>query len=234
MTLKFIPLMDQKAIVLYLHIKGMSLDTIHEDLVRVLGDNAVAYSTVTKYVRSERFPPKNDGPPSQPMTVEPGPVDQAILTALAAYPFSSVQELSRLTCLPRSTVHRHLTDSLHFRIRHLRWVPHFLNPEQKRARVNMAGEPLRVLSGQGARQWHDLVTLDESWFYLRSEHDLMWTAPEEIVPDRERYTIQSPKFMVTIVWNPSGFHVVKALPRGSKFNAQYYINNILVAISDWR
>jgi prophage maintenance system killer protein len=37
--------MDQKAIVLYLHMKGMSLDAIHEDLVRVLGENAVAYST---------------------------------------------------------------------------------------------------------------------------------------------------------------------------------------------
>jgi hypothetical protein len=63
--------------------------------------------------------------------------------------------------------------------------------------VNMAGELslLRVLSVQGARQWHDFPTLDESWFFLRSEHDLMWTAPGEIVPDRERYTIQSPKFM---------------------------------------
>jgi hypothetical protein len=40
--------------------------------------------------------------------------------------------------------------------------------------------------------------------------------------------------MTTIVWNPSGFHVVKALPKWSKFNADYYINNILVAISDWR
>jgi hypothetical protein len=30
----------------------------------------------------------------------------------------------------------------------------------------MAGELelLRVLSVQGARQWHELVTLDESWF----------------------------------------------------------------------
>jgi hypothetical protein len=57
-----------------------------------------------------------------------------------------------------------------------------LNPEQRRIRVNMAGELLRVLSMQGARQWHDLVTLDESWFYLRSEHELMRTAPAEIVP----------------------------------------------------
>jgi hypothetical protein len=79
-----------------------------------------------------------------------------------------------------------------------------------------------------------LVTLDESWFYLRSEHDLTWTAPGEIVPDRERYIIQLPKFIVTIVWNPSGFHVVKALAKWSKFNAQYDANNILVAISDWR
>jgi hypothetical protein len=62
----------------------------------------------------------------------------------------------------------------------------------------------------------------------------MWTGPAEIVPDRERYTIQSPKFVTTIVWNPRGFHVVKALLKWSKFNADYYINNILVAISDWR
>jgi histone-lysine N-methyltransferase SETMAR len=40
--------------------------------------------------------------------------------------------------------------------------------------------------------------------------------------------------MVTIVWNASGFHVVKALSKWSKLNAQYYTNNILVAISDWR
>jgi hypothetical protein len=132
--------------------------------VRMVGENAVAYSTVTKYVHNEKFHPKNDGPPSQPMTVEPGPIDQAILTALADEPFSSVRELSRLTCLPRSTVHRHLTDSLHFRIQHLRWIPHLLNPEQKQIREKMAGELLRVLSVQGARQWHNMVTLDELWF----------------------------------------------------------------------
>jgi hypothetical protein len=97
--------MDQNTIVLYLHMRGMWLDAMHEDLMRVLGENAVACSTVTKYVRSEKFPPKNDGPPSQPMTVEPGPVDQAILTPLADSPFSSVRELSQATCFPGSTVH---------------------------------------------------------------------------------------------------------------------------------
>jgi hypothetical protein len=115
--------MDQKAIVLSLHMSGMSLDAIHEDLMCVLGENAVASSTVPKYVRSGEFPPNNDGPPSEPITVEPGPVDQATSIALADYTFSWVRELSRVTCLPRSTVHRHLTDSLHFRIQYLRSIP---------------------------------------------------------------------------------------------------------------
>jgi hypothetical protein len=57
--------MDQKSIVLYLRIKGMTLDVIHDDLVRTLGKDAVTYSTVTKYTRmlaalsflAERKPP---------------------------------------------------------------------------------------------------------------------------------------------------------------------------------
>jgi hypothetical protein len=59
-------------------------------------------------------------------------------------------------------------------------------------------------------------------------------APGEIVPDRERQTVQSPKLMLTIVWNSSGFHIVKALPKGGKFSVQHYTNNIFIAISDWR
>jgi hypothetical protein len=76
--------------------------------------------------------------------------------------------------------------------------------------------------------------LDESWVYLFSEHALMWTAPGEIVVDRERHTVQSPKFMLMVVWNPIGFHVLKALPKGCNFNTRYYRNDTLVAISDWR
>jgi hypothetical protein len=55
MTFRFISVMDQKAIVRYLHLRGMSLDALYEDLVRVLSENAVADSTVRKYVHSQKF-----------------------------------------------------------------------------------------------------------------------------------------------------------------------------------
>jgi hypothetical protein len=44
--------MDQKPIVLYLRMKGMALNGFHDELVRTLGKDAVAYSTVTKYARN--------------------------------------------------------------------------------------------------------------------------------------------------------------------------------------
>jgi hypothetical protein len=128
--------MDQKTIVLYLRMKEMSFNAIHEDLVRTLGTDAVTDSLVTKYARSAKFSPKKDRPSSEPSVVEPIPVDDAILATLADYPFLSIHELFRRTCLPRSTVHRHLTHSLRFTIRHLRCVPHLLTAEQKRIRVD--------------------------------------------------------------------------------------------------
>jgi hypothetical protein len=40
--------------------------------------------------------------------------------------------------------------------------PPLLTAEQKQIQVKMAIELLQVLSLQSARQWHDIVTLDES------------------------------------------------------------------------
>jgi hypothetical protein len=75
--------------------------------------------------------------------------------------------------------------------------PPLLTAEQMQIRVQMAIQLLQVVSVRSTHQW----------IYLFSEHDLMWTAPGENVVDREQHTVQSPKLMLTVVWNPIGFHV---------------------------
>jgi hypothetical protein len=159
-------MMDQKPIVLYLWMKEMALDAIHDNLVRMLEKDAVAYSMVTKYARSAQFSSRKETIPPEAPDVERSPVDDTILTALAEFPFSSVRQLSRRVCLPRSTVHahRHLTQSLRFIVRHLRWVPHFLTAEQKQIPVQMAIKLLQILSVHSTRQWHDTVTLGSRGF----------------------------------------------------------------------
>jgi hypothetical protein len=103
--------------------EGMALDAIDDDLIRMLGRDAVAYSTVTKYARGAQLSGRKEATSPEVPDVERSPVDEALLTALAdfLFPFSSVRELSRRICLPRSTVHRHrhFTQSLCFTVRHL-------------------------------------------------------------------------------------------------------------------
>jgi hypothetical protein len=178
--------MDQKPIILYLRMKGMALDDIHDDLVHTLGKDAVTYSTVTKYARmltALSFPAER-----KPLL----PKLQMWNAVLSMRQYSHLLPNFRFRfhlCAsfhggsvfrdPPCTVHRHrhLTQSLRFTVRYLRWVSHFLTTEQKQIRILMAIELLQVLSVQSTRQWHDIVTLDESWIYLFSEHDLMWMAP---------------------------------------------------------
>jgi hypothetical protein len=51
-------------------------------------------------------------------------------------------------------------------------------------RVTLSTELLRLLDQQEHRSWHDMITLDESWFSFCTDHELIWLAPGEIVPKR--------------------------------------------------
>jgi hypothetical protein len=50
---------------------------------------------------------------------------------------------------------------------------------------------------------------------------------EKNPPERPRHTIQGPKVIVTIAWNPLGFHLLDAIPKGNTPNAEYYRVNLL-------
>jgi hypothetical protein len=139
--------------------------------------------------------------------------------------------------------------------------PPLLMAEHKQIRVQIAIELLQVLSMQSKTRasgttlspWTSCVFIcsvsisEHQWASVSiSEHDLMWTALGEIVVDRERHIIQSPKFMLTVVWNPIGIHVPCSMfsvlcsespPERAQIQCTilyYYTNDILVAISDWR
>jgi hypothetical protein len=106
---------DQKPIVLYLRMKGMALDAIHDDLAHTLGKDAVAYSTVTKYAHGAQFSGRKEATPPEAPDVERSPIDEAMLTALAEFPslFSSVRELSRRSVSRDPPCTRPSTDTSH-------------------------------------------------------------------------------------------------------------------------
>jgi hypothetical protein len=118
--------MDQQSIVLYPSSKGLSAGAIHDDPVATLGAEAVSYPSVTRYLCEAIFASSNPPDPLPPPDHQLNDSDQTILLVLADQPFPSTRELSRLTYLLRTAVHRRLSQSLWFRVRHLRWVHFFV------------------------------------------------------------------------------------------------------------
>jgi hypothetical protein len=83
---------------------------------------------------------------------------------------------------------------------------------------------------------NDIVTLDKSWFDDSTDHELIWLRPGEKVPERTHVSVsvQCRELMIIIVWNPTGFHLIRVIPNGCKFNSSYYQSEILGPLSEWR
>jgi hypothetical protein len=131
--------MDLRSICLFLAMKGLSARDIHNELVAVLSPDAIAYSTVASYPQQRQFPTISAEPSDEPPTTI---IDDPILDALDKQPFSSVTELAKLTCIQTTRVYRHLTRSLGFVVKHLRWVPHTLTDTQNAQRITLSNQVL--------------------------------------------------------------------------------------------
>jgi hypothetical protein len=92
-------------------------------------------------------------------------IDQAILDTLEQYPFSSIWELAGFTFIPTTPIHRHLTQSFGFVVKHLRWVSNTLTPTQETERATLSIELLHQLRSIEHHDWQSIITLDELWFY---------------------------------------------------------------------
>jgi hypothetical protein len=105
---------------------------------------------------------------------------------------------------------------------------------QKSDSLEVSRQLLSMLEIQQVRCWHNIVMLDEFWFYLSTDYEMICLQSDEKVPERERDTVQSKTLMLTIVENPRSFYFINDLSNGCKFNASHYVTNILGPLADWR
>jgi hypothetical protein len=109
-----------------------------------------------------------------------------------------------------------------------------LTDTQEAQRVALSNQLLLELLSIKHHGWHFVITLDESWFDLSTDHEQIWLSADQELPERAKHTIHDKKIGVTIAWNPLGFQLVDALPRGRGFNAEHYRDNILTELIRFR
>jgi hypothetical protein len=139
--------MDQRSIVLYFNRNGWMARVIHDDLVATLGEEAIAYSSMTKYLREAQTGP--DDATALPEDISPhiDDSDEVILRALEEFTFSSVQHLFCAIHLPKTTVYRRFSEKLGVMARHLRCVPQILSDDQKAIPVKCSRSLRTILRG---------------------------------------------------------------------------------------
>jgi hypothetical protein len=137
--------MDFNSIALYLKAKGMNARALHNDLVAMLGTKVLGDSIVLRWLREAQLDQFLETAVDFTEDAEVDEIDEAILSALEFQPFDSVRDIAQLSPLARSTAHWHLTRSLGFLVRHLRWIPHVLTQEQKPIRVSNSEQVLAML-----------------------------------------------------------------------------------------
>jgi hypothetical protein len=210
----------------------MSAQAIHDDLRARLGNEAVAYSRVTKYIRMAQFAPTKvlsnpDASSPHVTSTTPTGLSWQPLRKNRFHQCASLRELAQATHLSGTTVYERLINSLGCGLCHLRWVPHLLSDAQKQERIELSSSLLRMGWVQKQRAWMSRFCVVVP-ITIRFGSDWMKQFP------RGHVLVQCKRLMVTIVWNPTGLHVMRVLRNGCKFNSSYSQNEILGPLPEWR
>jgi hypothetical protein len=102
---------------------------------------------------------------------------------------------------------------LGFVVKHLHWVPHCLTDIQRQIRVDRSNELFRLLGPLQYNGWQNLMTMDESWFYLWTGHEIVWVQVCQPSPERVKHMIGGRR----IFWNGLSLEKLEADDTGCFF-----------------
>jgi hypothetical protein len=174
--------MEQRAVVRFFILKGLSPRDIHTEFKSVYGDEALCFRAVYKWHKHfmqwkmKLFDNPRSGRPLQNHLAD------ALLAMIQEFPFTSCKRLCIYFRIAMITCLRILHDVLQVKKFNLRWVPHSLHERQKAERVSLSKDFLRILKENQKTGFANVVTGDESWFYFEYPHQSVWALPEMRFP----------------------------------------------------
>ena len=113
-----------------------------------------------------------------------------MMSHLEEQPFASVRSTAQELGPAQTTVYRIFTNDLGLKKFVSHWVPHTLSDEQRHRRVELARSLLMRLESTPQTE---VITADESWFYMDYSHDGRWARTGDEVKTRPKRTIGSRK-----------------------------------------
>lgn len=142
----------------------------------------------------------------------------------------TIDDIEAETSISRSSIFRILHDCLGKRNLAGKWVPHHLTEQNRQERVNACKYNLEMFNTD---KWRicDVVTGDESWFFLRQigskQSRRCWLSVDQTPPTTVKIDRYEPKFMFSVFFKSTGPVHISYVDKGETIDAQIYIRRNL-------
>ena len=154
-------------------------------------------------------------------------LEEPISSLLDKYPFASAKFISIHFNISYQTTKNILTKYLGYKKYHLRWVPYKLSENHKKLRIKYSTKILGFLKQNEKTFFKNIITGDESWFFFQYDYKFQYGKERSKIEYNIKPNFSLKKAMITIFFSGSGFLLVDALPKGAKFNSDYFCDTIL-------
>ena len=134
----------ERAVIQYLHKKGLTPEDIHNDMVATLGRDAPSYATVKRWVaefKRGRQSLEDDSHPGRPVTVATQEMVNKVHDIVMTDRRVTERYIASTVGISQERVHSILIEDLEMRKLSARWVPRLLTVDQKHTR-----RTLRILT----------------------------------------------------------------------------------------
>jgi hypothetical protein len=92
----------------------------------------------------------------------------------------------------------------------------------KASRIAISHQLLEIPQHCQATDFVNVLTEDESWFLLEYPHHGIWAASRDEELETFMTTIDTEKWMISIIWFICGIHSLLALTKGMEYNSEYF------------
>lgn len=229
---------EQRAVIRFLMRKNRKLSEIHQELVDVYQDNALPYSTVSRWItqfRCGRESFEDDAPGGNEPTVVTDETINAVRDMIKADRRLKIREIAAELGISSERVHFILHEKLGLSKVCARWVPRLLTREQKEFREQQSLILFHRFEEDPDDFRYRIVTGDETWVHHydpETKHQSMqWVEKGKRPPVKARVVPSAGKVMLALFWDSEGPVLADFLPPKTTVTGQYYAS-LMIKLSD--
>ena len=222
-------LQDQRVIIRFLHLRGVTPIEIHRQLKETCGDSVMDVSKVRSWVRlfkEGRTSCANEKKQPRPRTSRSADIVERVEKLVLEDRRMTVEQIASRVGISVGSAHTILHVDLKMKKVSSRWVPRMLTDEHKAARVACCQAMLTRDDGMNGTFFSSVVTMDETWMpFFNPEtkrQSAQWKHSDSPPPKKFRVSASAEKMMVAIFWDSDGVILTHCVPQGTTVTGASY------------